>query len=118
VRRIGMDEVQEFVRVVRLADDVDALIDQQAHDAFAGQQRVVGNYDAHGISARSLLPTTSTVPPTAPTRSVNPTTRRSDGVGPPVSMSTKRRAPTSAMQTAKCVAPLATASSIDSATTL
>ena len=41
------------VGVLGLADDVDAGVAEQADDALARQQRVVGDYDAHGISARS-----------------------------------------------------------------
>ena len=46
------DLFEELIGVVGLTDDVDAGVGEQVDDALAGEQRVVGDYDAHGISAR------------------------------------------------------------------
>ena len=51
VRRRATDLVEELVGVLGLTDDVDAGVAEEVDDAFAGEQRVVGDYDAHGISA-------------------------------------------------------------------
>ena len=47
---------EQLLSVCRLADDVEADVDEQAREPFAQQHRVVGEHDAHGISDRSLRP--------------------------------------------------------------
>ena len=55
--------------VLRLADDVDACVAKQADDPLPREHDVVRDDYAHGISARSVVGSTSRLPPTAPTRS-------------------------------------------------
>ena len=50
---MGADLAQEVLAVAGLAHDVEAGIVEQAHRTLAQQHRVVGDHDAHGISARS-----------------------------------------------------------------
>ena len=47
---------QQLVGVAGLSDDLEAGFPEQARDALAQQHAVVGDDDAHGISARTLVP--------------------------------------------------------------
>src|SRR4249919_904010 len=74
--RIG-DYGQEVVGAAGLGDDVDAGVAEQGREAVADQQVVVGNYDAHGITAVTVVPrpaglTTARRPSSASTRSARP----------------------------------------------
>src|SRR5262249_14714374 len=71
------DLAEQLLGVAGLADDVEAGLGEQPGDAFAEQQGIVGDHDPHGISALSRVPTprglsTTSVPPSASTRSERP----------------------------------------------
>ncbi len=53
---MGADLAQQVLAVAGLGDDVEAGVVEHAHRALAQQHRVVGDHDAHGISARSVVP--------------------------------------------------------------
>src|SRR4051812_37200613 len=69
VRLCDRDFAQQRFAVADLLDDIDAGVLEQAHDAFAGEHRVLRDDYPHGISARCVMPTTLIRPPSAPTRS-------------------------------------------------
>ena len=57
-RDIGLreaDAAQQAGRVSRLADDVDAGLGEQPLKPVTEQQFVVGDYDPHGITARTAM---------------------------------------------------------------
>ena len=75
--RVGLvqgDHAQQVVGVGRLADDLHAGIREQPCESRPDQHDVVGDYDAHGITAvttvsSSGVPDSVKRPPRAPTRS-------------------------------------------------
>ena len=75
---MGADLAQQVLGVARLADDLDARVLEQPHDALAQQDRVLGDDYAHGITARDRGParrgglSTSSRPSSAATRSASP----------------------------------------------
>src|SRR5215212_11629796 len=89
VRLVRAGLAQQVLAVAGLADDLDPGFGQEAAQALAQQDRVVGDHGAHGISARTTVPApgapvTCRRPSTAPTRSARP--RRPDpwaGSAPP-----------------------------------
>ena len=56
VRPVCGDGGEELVGVGALRDHVDAAFAEQGGEPFADQDRVVGDYDAHGSSAVSVVP--------------------------------------------------------------
>ena len=73
----GAHLAQQVLGVAGLADDLDAGLLEQRAIALAQQHRVLGDHDAHGISARTTVPSpgglsTSSVPSSAATRSASP----------------------------------------------
>src|SRR5215212_6716737 len=74
---VGPDLSQQLLAVARLADDVEARVREQAHGALAQEDGVFGDHDAHGISARMVVPLpgglcTSRRPSSALRRSARP----------------------------------------------
>src|SRR5204862_8189151 len=68
------DETHELLAGPGLPDDLEACLDQQASQALAQEQLVIGDHDPHGISAISFpkppaLRSRRSDPSTAPTRS-------------------------------------------------
>ena len=82
-RDIGMlagHDPKELLRVVDLADDVDARALEEARRPLPQEHRVVGDHDAHGISARTGEPGRLVVvhaQAARPTRRSGPRDRRS-----------------------------------------
>ena len=62
---------QQRLAVPDLGHDVDSRVAEQAHDALAGEHRVLGDDYAHGISACMTPSATESRPPRAPTRSAS-----------------------------------------------
>jgi hypothetical protein len=62
---------EQTIGVLSLGDHVNAGVAQQADDALAGEQGVVGNDYAHGSSARSRVGSTARRPSSAPMRSAS-----------------------------------------------
>src|SRR5919197_1050043 len=60
---------EEPIRVLRLRDHLDTRVVEQPDDPFAGEHHVVRDDYSHGIFARRLCGSTSSEPPSAPTRS-------------------------------------------------
>ena len=60
---------EQALGVIRLGHHVDAGVGEQAHDPLTREHHVVGDDYSHGISARSVVSPSSSVPPSAPTRS-------------------------------------------------
>ena len=81
IRLLDCDEAQEALGVGGFPDDVDTGVHQQPGQPRADQHHVVGDYDAHGISAsttfRRAVAEIDMSPPTAPIRSA--TSTRSGG---------------------------------------
>src|SRR5205814_2258230 len=98
VRAVFGHGAQQFVRVARLADHLDARVGQQPGQARTQQHHIVGYDDAHGITTLTAAPrlssVTVSVPPRAPTRSAASISRsRSLGAGPGAVRNTVRAAP-------------------------
>ncbi len=53
---MGADLAQQILGVAGLADDLHPGVLEQPHDALAQQDRVVGDDYAHGITARTVVP--------------------------------------------------------------
>src|SRR3954451_1745792 len=79
-RHVGsvlVDRGEQPLRVRRLGDDLDALAAHERCDALAQQPAVVGDHDAHGSSAVTMVPAPGglrmrSVPSSAATRSASP----------------------------------------------
>src|SRR5690348_12866162 len=77
VRRGRVDERKQALGVAGLPGDFEAALDEQPSEAFAEQQRVVGERYAHGSSALTHVPppgglTTVNTPSSDATRSASP----------------------------------------------
>ena len=88
------DEVEQRDGVLRLRDDLDARIGEQADDAVPGEQQVLDDDHAHGSSTCRLMTSVGrrrrlTVPPTAPTRSSSAVSSGTDDA-PSISRSSPR----------------------------
>src|SRR6266508_3623464 len=73
-RHVGVGQAhlaEQALGVLGLADHLDASVAQEADDALAGEQDVVGDDYPHGSSARSRVGSTASLPSRAPTRSAN-----------------------------------------------
>src|SRR5437763_5992569 len=115
VRPFYTDVPQKPRGVLRLADDLDAGVGQQADDALARQHQVVGDDYAHGINARRPVGWISSSPPSAPMRSRRCTSSACRAV--PSSRTATTTWPSSrTTSTAACGAPRASASSSASTT--
>ena len=94
VRPPEVDETHELLAGPGLPDDIEACLDQQASQALAQEQLVVGNHDPHGISATSFTePPASRArpsdPSTAPTRS-SISSRKGSGMSEPSTSTVSR----------------------------
>src|SRR5439155_1052971 len=78
--------MQQGLGILRLGDHIDAGVPEQPDDPLAREHDVVGDDYAHGITARRMVASTSSVPPSAPMRSARWT--RSELRGPPSSATT------------------------------
>src|SRR4029453_6223204 len=65
------DLVEQAAGVLGLGDHLDVGVLQEADDALAGEQGVVGDDYPHGSSARSRLGSTVSWPSRAPTRAAS-----------------------------------------------
>src|ERR671918_982671 len=64
---------QHSLGIFRLTHDVNASVLEQTDYPLSGNQDVICNDYAHGISARTIMGPTFSVPPSAPTRSADRT---------------------------------------------
>ena len=69
VRPLEPDLPDQRFRVLDLGNHLDLRLAEQADDSFPGEHGVLRDDYAHGTSARTMRPTRSTRPPSAPTRS-------------------------------------------------
>src|SRR5262249_45821470 len=77
IRSFRSDEGQERRRVTCFSDDVEARLHEEPREPLTDEDRVVGDYDAHGIVAVTVVPSsgvlsTSRLPSTAARRSESP----------------------------------------------
>src|SRR6185436_20430753 len=77
VRHVAPHLQEQFLARRGAADDVDSCIAEDARDPLPQQDTVLGDYDAHGISALTRVPPpdglqTRSRPPSASTRSARP----------------------------------------------
>src|SRR5215207_662739 len=83
VGTLQSDESQQCLCIANLPDHFDASVDEQPSQSGPDQHDVVGNYDAHGITASIEIDpfaggSTATLPPTAPIRSATSTRASGD----------------------------------------
>ena len=105
--------MDERVGVVDRADDVEPVVTQQTGQPVSEERKVFGDQDAHGSSARSVVPppdglTIESVPSSASTRRRRPVRPEPDASAPPrpsSAISTTSVDACRARRTSICVAP-------------